>query len=67
MQSPGLQNNKAATPSAPGCFQVRDTDHRIPQQETCGLGTQEVLRPEKTLIGAGLQKPPTQLSTWGRI
>lgn len=34
------------------------------QQETCGLDTQEMLRPEKALIGTGFPKPPTQLSMW---
>lgn len=58
---------QGGTSSASGCFRFRDSDHRIPPQETCGLETQETLGPEKPLIGAGLQKTPTQLSMWEGI
>lgn len=65
--NPGLRDDEAVTSSVLELlFSSGAQTTGFQQQETCGWDTQEILGPEKTLIGAGLQKPPTQLPTWER-
>lgn len=68
LPDPGLRNEQAVTSSVSRLlFSSGTWTTGFQEQETCGLDTQETLRPEKNLNWSWSPKASHQLSMWERI